>query len=338
MPEARGDIPARCRHHAPAMRPAERIGAAWRATRARMREGTQKALELSNRLRLPGPSVLPVAGAVVGLYAGLAAGLFANMIGVVSGLVLGIPHLIQTLRAPDLAVDSLRAAIAASRWHPELAIIGGPLAGAALLLARVIQPGGARDLVKSRLRTLALLVLGALSLYYPLVLLAAINTAYGHLSDIPGYLARLPWWAVLLAPAVGGLAVGHVLRNRPETHGHGVPEVVVAVQKHGAGLSAQSGLLKLVASALTIGSGGSAGREGPIVYGGAAFGAGVGRTLGFTRRELAILMASGAGAGIAASFNAPIAGAIFAMEIILREFELRVFSPIILASVTATMV
>ena len=90
--------------------------------------------------------------------------------------------------------------------------------------------------------------------------------------------------------------------------------------------------------AVTIGTGGSAGREGPIVYGGAAFGSTVGRTLGFTRRELAILLACGAGAGIAASFNAPIAGAVFAMEIILREFELRVFSPIILASVAGTLV
>ncbi len=97
-------------------------------------------------------------------------------------------------------------------------------------------------------------------------------------------------------------------------------------------------MLKLLASAVTIGTGGSAGREGPIVYGGAAFGSAVGRTLGFTHRELAVLLAGGAGAGIAASFNAPVAGAIFAMEIILREFELRVLSPIILASVTATLV
>jgi CBS domain-containing protein len=65
-------------------------------------------------------------------------------------------------RMRDLALDGLRAALAASRWHPELAIIGAPLAGAALLLAKVIEPGGPRDLVKSRLRTLALLVLGAL--------------------------------------------------------------------------------------------------------------------------------------------------------------------------------
>ncbi len=64
----------------------------------------------------------------------------------------------------------------------------------------------------------------------------------------------------------------------------------------------------------------------------------MGRTLGFTRGELSVLLAAGAGAGIAASFNTPIGGAIFALEIILREFELTVFSPIFLASVTATLV
>ena len=154
-----------------------------------------------------------------------------------------------------------------------------------------------------------------------------------------GTLPDLPWWLMLLAPAAGRLAVGRLLRDRPETHGHGVPEVVRAVKSEREELRAGGrGLLKLVASAITIGSGGSAGREGPIVYGGAAFASTVGRTLGFTRRELSILLACGAGAGISASFNAPIAGAVFAMEIILREFELRVFSPIILASVAGTLV
>ncbi|HEY0093854.1 MAG TPA: chloride channel protein, partial [Archangium sp.] len=207
----------------------------------------------------------------------------------------------------------------------------------ALVLARLILPGGPRDEVKRRLQVLGLLVLGALSLYYPLVALAAVNSVLGHMHDPGRSLGHLPVWLVPLLPMLGGALVGHVLRNRPEAHGHGVPEVVKAVEREGW-LSGRDGVLKLVASAITIGTGGSAGREGPIVFGGAAFGSAVGRTLGFTRRELAILLASGAGAGIAASFNAPIAGAIFAMEIILREFQLRVFSPIILASVTATMV
>lgn len=293
-------------------------------------------LQASNRLRLPGPSVLPVAGTVVGLYSGLAAGIFANLIFLVRGITSATSELIR-LR-PVAQLKSLWEALASANWHGEYAIVAAPLAFGALGLARVITPGGPRDQVKERLRLLALLVLGGLALYYPLVALAAVNTMFAHPRGLPGTLEALPWWMMLLAPMLGGYAVGHLLRNRPETHGHGVPEVVRAVKRGGEELPADRGLLKLLASAITIGSGGSAGREGPIVYGGASFASTVGRTLGFTRRELSILMACGAGAGISASFNSPIAGAVFAMEIILREFELRVFSPIILASVAGTLV
>lgn len=296
-----------------------------------------RLLSESNRLRLPGPSVLPIAGAVVGLYSGLAAGLFANLIALVSGLSAGFPRLVDALQAGSKTRGELAQALAEGKWHFEYLIVGIPVGLVALGLARVISPGGPRDEVKRRLEVLALLVLGGLSLYYPLVALASVNSVLGHAHHVGQSLARLPPWLVVLAPTLGGVVVGRLLRDKPETHGHGVPEVMLAVERGGR-LPAQDGLLKLVASAVTIGSGGSAGREGPIVYGGAAFGSAVARTLGFSRRELVILLASGAGAGISASFNAPVAGALFAMEILLREFQLRVFSPIILASVTATMV
>lgn len=311
-----------------------------RAVMDRAREALSRfvhaTLQASNRLRLPGPSVLPVAGAVVGLYSGLAAGIFANLIGLVTGLTFGAAELAHTLRRSQLV--TLMEAFASAKWHLEYAIIGAPLALGALVLARVIEPGGPRDEVKRRLRLLSLLTLGALSLYYPLVALAALNSVFGHSHALSEAIPYLPWWLMLLAPTLGGIAVGRLLRDRPETHGHGVPEVVRAVKSGANVVPADRGLLKLVASAITIGSGGSAGREGPIVYGGAAFASTVGRVLGFSRKELSILLACGAGAGISASFNAPIAGAVFAMEIILREFELRVFSPIILASVAGTLV
>lgn len=294
--------------------------------------------EAFNRLRLPGPSVLPAAGAVVGLYSGLAAGLFANLIALVSGIVFGLSRVAGGGKAIAHPGTALWDALMNARWHGEYALIGAPVALIGLWVAKVIEPGGPRDEVKRRLRVLALLVLGALALYYPLVALAAVNTVFGHPTDMAEALKLIPWWLKLLAPAAGGFAVGMLLRKHPETHGHGVPEVVLAVKRARDGLPAEGGVLKLFASAITIGSGGSAGREGPIVFGGAAFASAVGRTLGFTRKELSILLACGAGAGISASFNAPIAGAVFAMEIILREFELKVFSPIILASVTATMV
>ncbi|WP_200883850.1 chloride channel protein, partial [Archangium violaceum] len=311
-------------------------------SRLRLREPLRRVihevLSASNRLRLPGPSVLPVAGAVVGLYSGLAAGIFANLIGVVNALTFTVAFASRAPRPPGSStLITLWEALAQAHWHAEYAIIGAPLAFGAVLLARVIEPGGPRDEVKRRLRLLALLVLGALALYYPLVALTALNRAFGHAEHLAETLPHLPWWIYLVAPPLGGMVVGRLLRDYPDTHGHGVPEVVRAV-KGNQDLPGQRGLLKLVASAITIGSGGSGGREGPIVYGGAAFASTVGRTLGFSRRELAILLACGAGAGISASFNAPIAGAMFAMEIILREFELRVFSPIILASVAGTLV
>ncbi|MCY1081650.1 chloride channel protein [Archangium lansingense] len=311
-------------------------------TRASLRESARRfihaCLQASNRIHLPGPSVLPVAGAIVGLYSGLAAGIFVNLIGLVSGLTFNSAWLFEALRRPgSQALVSVWQTLRTTNWHLEHAIIGAPLAFGALVLARVIEPGGPRDEVKRRLRLLALLVLGALALYYPLVALTALNRVLGQAHEVTEILPHMPWWVFLLAPPLGGMAVGRLLRDYPDTHGHGVPEVVRAV-KGNQELPGQRGLLKLVASAITIGSGGSAGREGPIVYGGAAFASTVGRTLGFSRRELAILLACGAGAGISASFNAPIAGAVFAMEIILREFELRVFSPIILASVAGSLV
>ena len=315
---------------------ATRRRALWIRLRAGLSRLLHHLLQASNQLRLPGPSVLPVAGAVVGLYSGLAAGIFANLIGLVSGLTFGAAELTHTLRRSQLR--TLMEAFSTAGWHPEYAIVGTPLALGALVLSHVIQPGGPRDEVKRRLKLLALLSLGALSLYYPLVALSALNSVFGHSHNLPETLPHLPWWLMLLAPTLGGMTVGRLLRDRPETHGHGVPEVVRAVKSGANVVPADRGVLKLVASAITIGSGGSAGREGPIVYGGAAFASSVGRVLGFSRRELSILLACGAGAGISASFNAPIAGAVFAMEIILREFELRVFSPIILASVAGTLV
>src|SRR5262249_48323432 len=304
---------------------------AWRGLVERVVQGL-------DRLRLPGATVLPVAGAVVGLYGGLAAGVFANLIGVVSGVVFGWPQVSDILRPGSATRAALRASLASAHWHPEYLVIGVPLALSALGLTQLIRAGGARDLVRKRLRVLALLVLGALALYYPLVALAAVNAVFGHAGDLLTVLPTLPVWARILVPAAGGALVGRLLERHPGTRGHGIPERGAAAQQSAESLTARRGLRKLLASALTIGTGGSAGREGPIVYGGAAFGSAVGRTLGFTRRELSVLLAAGAGAGIAASFNTPIGGAVFALEIILRDFELRVFSPIFLASVTATLV
>ena len=125
----------------------------------------------------------------------------------------------------------------------------------------------------------------------------------------------------------------------PEARGGGLGQVVQAVkpQRWRRDFPCGWGSIKLLASSVTIGTGGSAGREGPIVQVGGSVGSTVAEVLGFTRRDLVVLVGCGSAGGIAASFNAPIAGAMFALEIILNEFEVRVFAPIVLASVTATM-
>lgn len=147
-----------------------------------------------------------------------------------------------------------------------------------------------------------------------------------------------PWWVILIAPALGGLIVGPIVKLfAPEAKGHGVPEVMNAVETRGGRIRPRVAGAKAVASAFTIGSGGSGGTEGPIVQIGSAFGSTVGQYLRLSDETTKLLVASGAAGGIAAVFNAPIAGVFFALEVILRRFTTRNFSVVVLASVVATI-
>ncbi len=149
----------------------------------------------------------------------------------------------------------------------------------------------------------------------------------------------LPWYWLLCVPAVGGLIVGLIIqRFAPEAKGHGVPEVLEAIALRGGRIRARLVLAKLVASGICIGSGGSVGREGPIVQIGSAFGSAFSQWLGLSVRLRRTLTACGAAAGIAATFNAPVAGAFFAAEIILGDFAVSNFSPLVISSVSATIV
>ncbi|MDA0256172.1 MAG: chloride channel protein [Chloroflexi bacterium] len=145
-------------------------------------------------------------------------------------------------------------------------------------------------------------------------------------------------WSLLLMPAIGALLVGPIIvLFAREAKGHGVPEVMLAVATRGGRIRARVAVAKAAASALTIGSGGAAGKEGPIVQIGAAIGSSIGRWLLLSEDTLRLLVAAGAAAGIAATFNAPIAGVFFALEVILRNFNTRNFSVVVLASVVATV-
>lgn len=123
-----------------------------------------------------------------------------------------------------------------------------------------------------------------------------------------------------------------------EAKGHGVPEVMESIVLRGGAIRPRVMLAKVMASAVSIGSGGSVGREGPIVQIGSAIGSSLGQFLKVTGSHLRTFVACGTAAGIAATFNAPIAGALFAMEVILSDFGISQFSPIVVSSVAATVV
>jgi len=150
---------------------------------------------------------------------------------------------------------------------------------------------------------------------------------------------RLPWWALAVAPMIGALLTGALIHFfASEAKGHGVPEVIDAVFRKGSRIRPRVALVKSLASACTIGSGGSAGAEGPIVQIGSAIGSGVAQLLRVSRDQAGTLLGCGAAAGIASVFNAPIAGVFFVLEIMLRDFSVRTFTPIVVASVFSTAV
>ncbi len=153
------------------------------------------------------------------------------------------------------------------------------------------------------------------------------------------YIEALPWYIKLFTPAVGGLIVGPIIYFfAREAKGHGVPEVMEAIILKGGKIRPRVVLAKIIASAVSIGSGGSVGREGPIVQIGSAAGSTLGQILHVRSSVLRTLVAAGAAAGIAGTFNAPIAGAIFSLEILLGDFAIAQFSPIVVASVTSTVI
>ena len=152
------------------------------------------------------------------------------------------------------------------------------------------------------------------------------------------WLGGLPNARLILIPAIGGLLVGPITYIlAPGARGHSVPEVMVALDSRGGRLPATSAAGKIVAATLTIGSGGSVGRQGPVVFLGAAFGSLAGRILQLNEQTMRLLAAAGAAGGVAAIFNAPIAGVFFALEVLLRRFSTRNFSVVVLSSVVATV-
>jgi len=159
---------------------------------------------------------------------------------------------------------------------------------------------------------------------------------FGYVGGSLGFMGR---FAVVLVPALGGAIVGPLVYFfAREAKGHGVPEVMEAVALRGGRIRPRVAVVKSLASSITIGSGGSVGREGPIVQIGAALGSTLAQVLRLPRRRVQSLVACGAAAGIAATFNAPIAGALFALEVVVRDFSAGRFGAVVISSVTASVI
>jgi len=152
-------------------------------------------------------------------------------------------------------------------------------------------------------------------------------------------LDTLPWYMYLLAPTVGGLMVGWiVVRFLPDGELRGVSGLLADMVQRKGHIQRRQLATETVGAALAIGSGASLGREGPTVALGALISSEIGQRLGLSEQQLRTLIGCGVAAGIAASFNTPIAGVLFALEVILADYAIATFSPIVIASVLATVI
>jgi CIC family chloride channel protein len=151
-----------------------------------------------------------------------------------------------------------------------------------------------------------------------------------------GYLYGRGVWLLMVIPAAGGLMVGVLTRFIfREREGHGMVDVMESVMRSGGYIRPRSAFDKIVTSAVTIGTGGSAGAEGPIVQIGAAIASGIGQLFRIAKPSLPVLIGCGSAAGISAIFNSPIGGLLFTLEVILRDFSIRTLTPLVIASVIA---
>lgn len=157
--------------------------------------------------------------------------------------------------------------------------------------------------------------------------------------QIAAHISALPVWQIILIPTLGGLLVGLFLNHlMPGGKPKGPADVIASCEVGGARMSLREGVLAALASAMSIGAGASVGREGPAVHMGATFAAWVGEKLALARSNSRVLLGCGVAAAVSASFNAPIAGALFAQEVILSHYALKAFAPVVIASVTGTVV
>jgi CIC family chloride channel protein len=152
-------------------------------------------------------------------------------------------------------------------------------------------------------------------------------------------LGAIPWYLYIVAPVTGGLLVGWINTNLlPQDQLRVVPGVIEALSERGGRISGKKTIGEFAGNIIAVGSGASMGREAPTVALGAALASLLGQKLGLSEKQMRILLGCGVAAGIAASFNAPIAGVLFALEVILADYAVATFTPIVLSAVIATVI
>lgn len=150
--------------------------------------------------------------------------------------------------------------------------------------------------------------------------------------------ATLDWWYLVLVPVAGGLAVGQILRLAPSRRARGIDEVIQSAALNAGRVNKRQGVASALAAVVTLSTGGSTGREGPAVHIGAVIASWVSERIDARAATARDILGCAAAAAVSASFNAPLAGALFALEVVLRHYALRAFGPIVVASVAAAVV
>jgi chloride channel protein, CIC family len=211
-------------------------------------------------------------------------------------------------------------------------------------LTPIVRPRSIGLLVLSLLAVLMGITTGLGAVAFRALIAVIHNLMFlGHFSfayNANEFTGAPPWgWLVIFVPVIGSVVVTFLVTNfAPEAKGHGVAEVMDAIFYNQGVIRPQVALVKSLASASSIGTGGSVGREGPIIQIGASIGSTLGQFIAMSPWQRITLVAAGAGAGIAATFNTPIGGVLFAIELIVPEVSVRTFLPVALSTGTATFI
>lgn len=182
-------------------------------------------------------------------------------------------------------------------------------------------------------------VAGVLGLATDLLISGVQRVLWGRSGELLAVAREVPRWVVVAAPAAGGLLVGLIIwLGRQPVGGEGMGSLIEAVALAGGRIRPRPVIVEALAAVVTVGSGGSLGREGPMIRLGGMIASWTGLRLRLPPHRVKILVGCGAAAGLAATYNVPIGGALFAMEVILGNFALEIFGPIVVSSVIATLI